>query len=200
MKHVLDGEKGERWKIINDLIMAQGKVYVPPKSSVLPSLLAHAHRCGHEVTEKTLHRLRADFHVPGARALVRDFVRACTTCQRNKTNQLQPAGLLQPLPVPSTVWEDIEIDFIKGPPKVNDYLVILTVINIFSKSAHFLPLGHPYTTTTVARDVFFNNIVKLHGMPSSIVSDHDPVFTGHFWQELFMVAIVNLQFSSAFHL
>jgi hypothetical protein len=134
-------------------------------------------------------------HVP----LVRDFVRACTTCQRNKTNQLLSAGLLQPLPVPSTVWADIEIDFIKGPPKVNGYSVILSVINIFSKSAHFLPLGHPYTTTTVAR-VFFDNIVKLHGMPSSIVSDHDPVFTGHFWQELFMVAIVNLQFSSAFHM
>jgi hypothetical protein len=86
MKQVLDGEKGEHWRIINDLITAHGKVYVPPESPALAGLLAHAHGCSHEGTEKTLHRLRADFHVPGARALVCDFVRACTTYQRNKTD------------------------------------------------------------------------------------------------------------------
>jgi hypothetical protein len=126
-------------------------------------------------------------HVP----LVRDFVRACTTCQRNKTNQLLSAGLLQPLPVPSTVWADIEIDFTKGPPKVNGYSVILTVINIFSKSAHFLPLGHSYMTTTVTR-AFFDNSVKLHSVPNSIISDCDPAFTCCFWQELFKLTCMNL--------
>jgi hypothetical protein len=59
-------------------------------------------------------------------------------------------------------------------------------------------LGHPYTATTIAR-VFFDNIVKLHDVPSSIVSDRDPAFTGRFWQELFKLAGVNLQFLSAFH-
>jgi hypothetical protein len=129
---------------------------------------------------KVSRRHSTDFHVPGARALVRDFVRACTTCQRNKTDQLQPAGLLQPLPVPSPVWVDIGIDFIEGLPKVNGHLVMLMVIDRFSKSAHFLPLGHPYMATTVAR-AFFNNIVKLHGVPSSIVSDRDLAFTSRFW-------------------
>jgi hypothetical protein len=122
---------------------------------------------------------------------VRDFMRACTTCQRNKTDQLQSASLLQPLPVPSTVWVDIGIDFIEGLPKVNGHSVILTVVDRFSKSTHFLPLGHPYMATTVVQ-VFFNNIVKLHSVPSSIVSDRDSAFTGCFWQELFMLAGVNL--------
>jgi hypothetical protein len=125
-------------------------------------------------------RRSTDFHVPGARALVRDFMRACITCQCNKTDQLQSAGLLQPLSVSSTVWADIGIDFIKGLPKVNGHSIILTVVDIFSKSAHFLPLGHPYTATTFTC-IFFDNIVKLHGMPSSIVSDRDPTFTGRFW-------------------
>jgi hypothetical protein len=129
---------------------------------------------------KVPRRHSTDFHVPGARALVRDFVRACTTCQRNKTDQLQPAGLLQPLPVPSPVWVDIGIDFIEGLPKVNGRLVMLMVNDRFSKSAHFLPLGHPYMATTVAR-AFFNNIVKLHGVPSSIVNDRDLAFTSRFW-------------------
>jgi hypothetical protein len=55
MKHVLDGKKGERWRIIDGLIMAHGKVYVPLESSALPGFLEHVHGCGHEGTEKTLH-------------------------------------------------------------------------------------------------------------------------------------------------
>jgi hypothetical protein len=58
--------------------------------------------------------------------------------------------------------------------------MILTVVDRFSKAGHFLPLGHPYTATSVAR-LFFDNVVKLHGLPTSIMSDCDPVFTGHFW-------------------
>jgi hypothetical protein len=119
MKQVLDGEKGEHLRVVDGLITSQGKVFVSAESLTLPSLLAHAHGCGHEGIEKALHRLRADFQVPGAREAVRDFMRACLTCQRNKIEQLQPAGLLQTLLVPSTVWADIAIDFIEGLPKVN---------------------------------------------------------------------------------
>jgi hypothetical protein len=188
---VLDGEKGEHWRIIDDLITVHGKVYVRPESPVLASLLAHTHGCDHEGTEKTLHRLRAEFHVSSARALVRDFMRVCTTCQCNKTDQLQPASLLQSLPVPSMVWADIGIGFIEGLPKVNDHSVILMVIDKFSKSAHFLPLGHSYMTTTVTR-AFFDNSVKLHSVPNSIVNDCDPAFTCCFWQELFKLTCMNL--------
>ena len=62
--------------------------------------------------------------------------------------------------------------------------VILTVVDRFSKYAHFIALGHPYTATSVAR-AFFDQIVRLHGIPCSIVSDRDPVFTSSFWKELF---------------
>jgi len=70
-------------------------------------------------------------------------VRSCSTCQRNKTQALQPAGLLQPLDVPSQVWADISIDFIEGLPKVGGKSVILTVVDRFSKYAHFIALGQP---------------------------------------------------------
>jgi hypothetical protein len=102
------------------------------------------------------------------------------------------------LDVPTTVWVDVALDFIEGFRKVNGKSVILTVVDWFSKSTHFLPLGHPYMATSVAR-VFFNAVVKLHGMPSPIISDRDPVFTGHFWRELFALSGVKLQFSSTFH-
>ena len=129
---------------------------------------------------------------------MREFVRRCEVCQRNKTEHLRPGGLLQPLPVPSTVWADIAMDFVEGVPRVSGKSVILTVVDQFSKYAHFMPLAHPYTATLVAR-VFFDEVVRLHGMPASIVSDRDTVFTSSFWRELFRLSGVKLQYSTAFH-
>nr|XP_040256447.1 uncharacterized protein LOC120974129 [Aegilops tauschii subsp. strangulata] len=120
------------------------------------------------------------------------------TCQRNKTETLRPAGLLQPLEVPSQVWADISMDFIEDLPKVGGKSVILTVVDRFSKYAHFIALEHPYTTASVAH-AFFDGIVRLHGFPSSIVSDRDPVFTGHAWRDLFRMAGVKLRLSTTFH-
>ena len=90
------------------------------------------------------------------------------------------------------------MDFVEGLPKVHGKSVILTVVDRFSKYAHFIALGHPYTAASVAR-AFFDNIVRLHGFPLSIVSDRDPVFTGSFWRDLFMVAGVKLRMSTTFH-
>jgi hypothetical protein len=66
--------------------------------------------------------------------------------------------------VPTAVWSDVAMDFVEALPKVNGKSVILTVVDRFSKAAHFIPLGHPYSATTVAR-VFFSEIVCLHGIP-----------------------------------
>jgi hypothetical protein len=102
------------------------------------------------------------------------------------------------LPVLSRVWADISLDFLKGLPKVHGKSVLLTVVDQFLKYAHFIPLGHPYTATSVAR-AFFTDIVRLHSFLESIVSDRDPVFTDHVWRDLFRLAGVKLRMSSAFH-
>jgi hypothetical protein len=86
------------------------------------------------------------------------------------------------------------MDFVEGFPHVNGKTVVLIVVNCFSKYTHFLPLSHLYTATTVTR-VFFDNIMRLHGMPSSIVSDCNPVFMSKFWSEFFTLAGINLQLS-----
>jgi len=138
------------------------------------------------------------FYSPHVNKLVRDFVLSCTTCQRNKSEHLHPAGLLQPLPVPSAIWQDIAMDFVEGFPKVGGKSIVLTVVDRLSKYTHFIALGHPYSATSVAR-AFFDQVVRLHSIPCSIVSDRDPVFTSSFWTELFELAGVKLHLSSAFH-
>lgn len=90
------------------------------------------------------------------------------------------------------------MDFIEALPRVHGKSVILTVVDRFSKHAHFIPLGHPYTASSVAR-AFFSDIVRLHGFPESIMSDRDPVFIGHIWRDLFKLAGVQLRMSTAFH-
>uniref|UniRef100_A0A0A9HNN3 Integrase catalytic domain-containing protein n=1 Tax=Arundo donax TaxID=35708 RepID=A0A0A9HNN3_ARUDO len=148
--------------------------------------------------EKTLHHVRGSFFNHHLHQLVRDFVKGCGVCQQNKSVHLHPAGLLQPLPVPTNVWSDISMDFVEGFPRIDGKSVMLTVVDRFSKFAHFIPLGHPYMASSVAK-AFFNQVVRLHGIPCSIVSDRDPVFTSNFWAELFKLSGTKLLLSSAFH-
>jgi hypothetical protein len=192
------GTRGAPWAVVSDMVTFDGRLYIPPASPLLLEIVAAVHEDGHEGVQRTLHRLRRDFHFPHIRRVVQDFVKACATCQRYKSEHLHPAGLLQPLPVPSIVWADISIDFVEALPKVQGKTVILSVVDRSSKYAHFIPLAHPYTAESVAQ-AFFADIVRLHGIPQSIVSDRDPVFTSAFWRELMRLMGTKLLMSSAFH-
>ena len=144
---------------MDGLLLFQGKVFLPDDSEFWQQLLQEAHEWGHEGAEKTLHRLRSSFYNTHMTRCVREFVKGCSTCQRNKSEHLHPAGLLQPLPIPHNVWSDIAMDFVEGLPKVAGKSVILTIVDRFSKYAHFIPLSHPYSANSVAR-AFFDNIVS----------------------------------------
>lgn len=108
----------------------------------------------------------------------------CAVRQRNRTENLKPAGLLQPLLVPHHLWTDISMVFIEGLPLSEGINVLLVVVERFSKFVHFVALSHPYTARLVAR-IFFESVFKLHRLLESTVCGRDVTFTNGFWKELF---------------
>ncbi|KAF0888980.1 hypothetical protein E2562_020189 [Oryza meyeriana var. granulata] len=139
-----------------------------------------------------------DWPRPRSARALRGFLGLAGYYRKYKSEHLHPAGLLMPLPIPTVVWADIGLNFVEALPRVNGKSVILSVVDRFSKYCHFIALGHPYTAESVAQ-AFFADIVRLHGVPQSIVSDRDPVFTSTFWRELMRLMGTRLHMSSAFH-
>ena len=90
------------------------------------------------------------------------------------------------------------MDFIEGLPTSDHYKSLLVVIDKFSKYGHFIPLKHPFTALQVAQ-LFMNHVYKLHGLPKTIISDRDRVFTSSVWQQLFRLSDTKLMISSSYH-
>ncbi|KAF2295858.1 hypothetical protein GH714_034617 [Hevea brasiliensis] len=153
---------------------------------------------GHSGVLRTFKRIAQQFYWPSMRTQIQNYIAACTVCQKNKAANSSPAGLLQPLPIPHQVWDDIAMDFIDGLPSSGGKDSILVVIDRLSKYAHFLALSHPYSAKVIA-EKFVDGIVKYHGMPRSIISDHDPIFMSHFWREFFKLSGTKLNMSSSYH-
>ena len=108
----------------------------------------------------------------------------CDVCQQSKSDTLTPAGLLEMLPILDRVWEDMSMDFIEGLPTSNGFSIILVVLDRLSKYGHYIALKHPYSAKTII-EAFVKEVVWLHSMSRSIVSDRNPIFTSQFSAEYF---------------
>ncbi|XP_042065700.1 uncharacterized protein LOC121809231 [Salvia splendens] len=186
---------------------ADGLIYfnrriVVSQSSKLKRLLMEEHHCtpiaGHPGHERTFRLLSAGFYWTKLRKEVRDFVNACAVCQSTKYSTQKPAGLLQPLPVPSQVWDDVSMDFITGLPQSRGYTTIMVVVDRLSKYAHFAALPTRFDALRVAH-LFVNTVVRHHGFPKTLVSDRDSVFLNAVWEEILRLSGTKLNFTTAYH-
>ncbi|WVZ90411.1 hypothetical protein U9M48_036717 [Paspalum notatum var. saurae] len=115
-----------------------------------------------------------------------------------KPDRSKLPGLLQTLDIPPSAWHTVSMDFVEGLPRSSSANCILVMVDKFTKYAHFIALLHPFSAQKIAK-VFLQSVYKLHGMPVSIISDRDRIFTSTFWRELFKLAGVTLNMSLAYH-
>lgn len=178
------------------------RIAVPDAQALRDTIISESHvsaLSGHIGFIRTLANVRVNFWWPNMYVNTLEFVNNCGDCQRNKTPPVKPAGKLQPLQIPERRWASVSTDFITGLPKTkNGYDAICVFVDRLSKMVHFAP-----TTTDVNAeefaDLFFDNIVRLHGMPSDIVSDRGSVFTSVFWKHYCKRFGTGLSMSTAYH-
>lgn len=189
------------FKLHNGLLRHKGRLWIGANKNLQQRIIQQLHSSamgGHSGFPATYNRIKQLFSWTGLKSCIQQFVSSCPTCQQAKSDRARYPGLLQPLPIPSMAWQSISMDFVEGLPPSGGKNCILVVVDRFSKYAHFLPLAHPYTALSVAK-LFLQQVYRLHGLPDSIVSDRDRVFTSQLWQALFRLANVTLKMSTAYH-
>nr|GFA18061.1 hypothetical protein [Tanacetum cinerariifolium] len=177
-------------EIIRDLERLDIEIYdtrlvVPNDASLREALLTEAYSSPfsvHPGSTKMYHDLKQHFWWSGMKRDVVMFVSKCLTCQQVKIEHQRASGLLQPLDIPVWKWDEIFMDFVIGLPQTQRrHDAIWVVVDRLTKSAHFILIRKDYSVSRLA-EIFQQEIVRLHGTPSAIVSDRDPRFASHFWK------------------
>jgi len=167
----------------NGVLMFRDRVCVPEVPELKKRILDEGHRSSlsiHPGATKMYHDLKRLFWWPGMKKDIAEFVYTCLVCQKSKIEHQKPSGLMQPLFVPEWKWDSISMDFVGALPKtVKGFDSIWVVVDQLTKSAHFIPIKTAMTVAKLA-EIYIEQVVRLHGIPSSIVSDRDPRFTSKF--------------------
>lgn len=180
----------------------QGRLCVPDEDDLRKEVLKEAHNSKmsiHPGSTKMYNDLKKNYWWSGMKRHIAEFVERCLVCQQVKAEHQRPGGLLLPLEVPEWKWEHITMDFVAGLPKTrsgND--VIWVIVDRLTKSAHFLPVSSEATVEKLVT-LYVDNVVSLHGVPVSIISDRDSKFTSRFWAAYQRVMGTELRLSTAFH-
>ena len=180
---VQSGIGDEGWTVHADgSLRYRGRVVVSQLTDLREKILREFH-CSRFVVHpggmKMYQDLRRQYYWSGMKRHVRDFVRRCLTCQQVKAEHQKPAGLLQPLEVAEWKWEHVTMDFVTHLPWTpQGHDVVWVIVDRLTKSAHFLAVRMTFTLEKFCR-LYIREIVRLHGVPVSIMSVRDSRFTAH---------------------
>jgi hypothetical protein len=180
----------------------KAQIVIPNDPQLRQTLMHEFHDtdyAGHPGVHKMYQNMKEHYWWNTMHADIKRYVTHCSKCQQNKTMPFK-YGHLQPLDLPTQRWESISMDLVTGLPRTKSgHDSILTVVDRFSKMVHFIPTTKTCTAPVVAR-LLLDNVIKLHGLPKSIVSDRDPRFaTSHFIKSLWDLTGTKLKTSTAYH-
>lgn len=173
-----------------------------PSGALRTQMLSESHdtpTSGHFGRDKTLARLRASFYWPGMDGDVREYVRTCPECQRNKASNQKPFGLLQSHSIPARPWGTMSMDLSTDlPVTTSGFDTIVVFVCMLTRMIHAIPTTKTVTAQGMAQ-LYIQHVFKLHGIPDKIVSDRDPRFTADFWACFHNALGTSLNMSTANH-
>jgi hypothetical protein len=152
------------------------RLYVPDLPELHAELVRSYHEsaiAGHMKRARTYEALSRDYYWPGMLTYVERWVSNCHTCTRITASREARQGVLRPLPIPERAWKDVSMDFITHLPMCEGYNAILVVVCRLTKMKHFIPCNDTCDAEEVAR-LYLKYIWKLHGLPTTVVSDRGP--------------------------
>jgi hypothetical protein len=180
----------------------EDRLVVPKNPELRHKILDEAHLSKfsmHPSSNKMYHDLRSLYWWTRMKRDIAKYVSECDTCQRIKASHLKVASTLQPLPIPSWKWEDICMDFVVGLPNTSRHHdSIWVIVDRLTKTAHFLPVHTTHKTEKYV-EFYIDQIVRLHGIPKTIMSDRGALFVAHFWEQLQKSLGFTVIRSSAYH-
>ena len=148
---------------------------------------------------KMFQDLRRQYYWSGMKRHVGDVAQRCLTCQQVMVEHQKPAGLLQPLEVAEWKWEHVTMDFVTHFPRTpRRHDAAWVIVDQLTKLAHFLAVRMTFPLEQFFQ-LYIREIVQLHGVPVSIVSDSDLRFTAHFWKSFQKAMGTQLTMSTTFH-
>jgi hypothetical protein len=168
------------------ILRFNGRMVVPKNHQLHKQIMDEAHLSKfamHPGSTKMYQDLKQNFWWTRMRREIAKYVSECDTSQRIKASHLRTSGTLQPIPIPSWKWEDISMDFIVGLPNTSQrHDSIWVIVDRLTKTAHFLPVHTTYTARKYA-EIYLDQIIHLHGIPKTIISDHGAQFVARFWEK-----------------
>nr|GEX88959.1 putative reverse transcriptase domain-containing protein [Tanacetum cinerariifolium] len=143
------------------------RVWIPSVGGIRKLIMDEAHTSRYSVhpgADKIYYDLRDLYWWPGMKRDIAKYVSKCLTCSKIKAEHQKPSGLLQQPEILEWKWEKITMDLITKLPKSSSgHDAIWVVVDILTKSAHFLPIREDYKTEKLAR-IYINEIVAKHGI------------------------------------
>jgi len=191
----------KNWLLKDGMLYFKNRLYIPNNDKLKTEIAKGCHDsqvAGHFGMEKTMEIVSRDFYWDKVTQWMNDYVRSCDECQHNKSPRYARWGLLQPLETPYAAWTSISTDFITQLPESQGYTQVMVVVNRFTKMAHFISLPTKATAKDLAT-VFLREVLKLHGLPTEIISDMDAKFSREFWESLCKALGIKRRMSTAYH-